>query len=77
MKKEGHPAFVTVDDASVAVNRWRWKVHPYDIDIIEHYCKHVMQMMGYRLVDRSYQLMADISTPLFGEDYEAKKWFQN
>lgn len=72
-----HPAFFTVDDASAAVNRWRWKVDLYDIDIIEHYCKHVMQMMGYVPVDMSYELMADISTPLFGEDYEAKLWFPN
>ena len=77
MKIEGHPAFFTVDDALLALNRWRWKVDPCEIDIIEHCCKHVMQMMGYTLVDRSYQLMADISTPLFSEDYEAKTWFQN
>ena len=75
MKKDGHPAFLTVDDASVAVNRWRWKVDPPDIDIIEHYCSHVMQLMGYRPVDRSYELMSDISIPLFSEDYEAKEWF--
>ena len=77
MKIEGHPVFHTVDDASVAVNRWRWKVDPCDIDIIEHYCKQVMQMMGYTLVDRSYDLMANISIPLFNEEYEAKKWFLN
>jgi len=77
MKMEGHPALYTVDDASVAVNRWRWKVHPWENDIIEHYCKHVMQLMGYIPVDRSYQLMSDISIPLFSEHYEAKKWFQN
>ncbi|KAJ7377245.1 hypothetical protein OS493_030056 [Desmophyllum pertusum] len=75
MTKEGHPAFFTVDDASVAMNRWRWKVQPHDISMIEHYCSHVMQMMGYTLVDRSYELMSDISIPLFSEDYEAKEWF--
>ena len=73
MAMEGHPAFCTVDDASAAVNRWRWKVDLYDIDIIEHYCKHVMQMMGYIPVDRSHERMADISIPLFTEDYEACK----
>ncbi|XP_020622294.1 carbohydrate sulfotransferase 3-like [Orbicella faveolata] len=77
MKIEGHAAFFTVDDASVAVNRWRWKVDPCVIDIIEHYCEQVMQMMGYTLVDRSYDLMANISIPLFSEEYEAKKWFIN
>lgn len=77
MAIEGHLAFFTVDDASVAVNLWRWKVHPYDIDIIEYCYKYVMQMMESTPVDRSYRLMADISTPLFSEDYEAKGWFPN
>ena len=77
MTIEGHPAFLTVDDASAAANRWRWKVHPYDIDIIEHYCKHVMQIMGYLPVDRSYELMSDLSVPMFTDDYEAKGWFPN
>ena len=69
-----HPAFCTVDESSVAVNRWRWTVPLHDIDIIEHYCKHVMWMMGYRPVDRSYELMSDISVPLFSKEYEAKGW---
>lgn len=53
MRMEGHPAFYRVDDASVAVNRWWWKVRPWEIDITEHYCKHVMQLMGYTLVSCS------------------------
>lgn len=72
-----HPAFCTVDDASEAVNRWRWRVHPFDVDIIEHYCKHVMWLMGYKPVDGSYELMSNITVPLFTEDYEAKRWFKD
>ena len=40
------------DDAWAAENRWRWKVHPHEIDIIEYYCRGVMRLMGYRPVDR-------------------------
>lgn len=74
MKIKGSPAAFTVDDAQAAINRWRWKVHPYEIAIIEHYCKHVMQLMGYRPVDNSHELQANISIPLVDDDYEAKNW---
>ncbi|KAL9950752.1 hypothetical protein ACROYT_G043307 [Oculina patagonica] len=30
MKIQGSPAAFTVDDAQAAINRWRWKVHPYE-----------------------------------------------
>lgn len=74
MKIKGSPAAFTVDDAQAAINRWRWKVHPYEISIIEHYCKHVMQLTGYRPVDTSHELQANISIPLVNDDYEAKNW---
>ena len=74
---EGSPDFFMMDDASATANRWRCKVHPHDIDIIEHYCKHVMQIMGYIPINNDEDLMANVTTPLFSEDYEAKKWFPN
>ena len=70
-----HPAFCTIDNSKEAVNRWRWKVPFCDIDIIEHYCKNVMELMGYRSIERSYELMSNISVPLFSENFEAKGWF--
>ena len=66
----------TKDDAWAAANRWRWKVHPHEIDIIERYCRRAMDLMGYRLVDRSYDLLANAKIPLFSNDYEARQWFQ-
>ncbi|XP_078363375.1 carbohydrate sulfotransferase 4-like [Oculina patagonica] len=77
MKIQGSQAAFTVDDAQAAINRWRWKVHPYEITIIEHYCRHVMQLMGYRPVDRSHELQANISIPLVNGDYEAKNWLRD
>ena len=70
-----HPAFCTIDNSKEAVNRWRWKVAIGDIDIIEHYCKNVMELMGYRSIDQSYELMSNISIPLFRKGYEAKGWW--
>ena len=72
---EGEQATCTKDDARVAANRWRWKVHPHEIDVIEHYCRGVMRTLGYRPVDGSYDLLADVKIPLFINDYEAKTWF--
>ena len=74
-EQDGEQATCTKDDAWVAANRWRWKVHPHEIDIIEHYCRHVMLLMGYRPVDRSHELLANVKIPLFSDDYEAKHWF--
>lgn len=64
----------TKDDAWAAANRWRWKVHPHDIDLIEFYCGRVMRLMGYRPVHRSYDLLTDIKKPLYNDEYEAKHW---
>ena len=74
-KEDGEQATCTKDDAWAAANRWRWKVHPHEIDLIEHYCRHVMTLMGYKPVDRSYELLAKVESPLFSNDYEAKHWF--
>ena len=75
MKIQGSQAAFTVDDAQAAISRWRWKVNPYDISIIELYCKHVMELMGYRRVDNVYELQRNTSIPLYSQDYEAKDWF--
>lgn len=75
MKIQGSEAAFTVDDAQAAISRWRWKVNPYDISIIELYCKHIMELMGYRRVDNSYELQRNTSIPLYSQDYESKDWF--
>ena len=73
---DGVAVTCTKDDAWAAASRWRWKVHPHDIDIIEYYCGGVMRLLGYRPVDRSYQLLTDVKVPaLFSNDFEAKRWF--
>ena len=72
---DGVSVTCTKDDAWAAANRWRWKVHPFEIDIIEYYCGRVMRLMGYRPVDRSYQLLTNVKIPLFSDEYEAKHWF--
>ena len=73
---DGVTVTCTKDDAWQAANRWRWKVNPHEIDIIEYYCESVMRLLGYRPVDRSYELLArNVTTPLFYDEYEAKQWF--
>lgn len=72
---DGEQATCTKDDAWIAANRWRWLVHPHDLEIIEHYCRDVMRLMGYRFLDKSYELLAERHVPLFTDNYEAKQWF--
>ena len=72
---DGEQATCTKDNAWTAANRWRWMVHPHEIDVTEHYCRGVMRTLGYKAVDGSYELLANKSIPLFTENYEAKSWF--
>ena len=73
--QDGEQATCTKDDAWLAANRWRWKVHPHEIDVIEHYCRGVMLLMGYRPVHRSHELLANVKIPLFSRNFEARNWF--
>ena len=74
-KMNEEQATCTKDDAWAAANRWRWLVHPHEIDIIEHYCRDVMRWMGYKPVERSYDLLANKEILLFSDSYEAESWF--
>ena len=74
-EKDGVLVTCTKDDAWAAANRWRWKVHPHEIDVIEHYCGGLLRMMGYKPVDRNYELLVNKEVPLFSDEYEAKHWF--
>lgn len=37
----------TKDNAWAAANRWRWKEHPHEINVVEHFCRGVLRLMGY------------------------------
>ncbi|KAM7451779.1 hypothetical protein ABFA07_000789 [Porites harrisoni] len=72
---DGVDVTCTKDDYWTAINRWRWRAQPGEIDIIEHYCAKVMNLMGYRPVERSNDLLVNRTIPLFREIFEAKHWF--
>jgi len=63
-------------DSAEGANRWRWKVHPYEITLIEHYCKHVMKLLGYKPLDLSYDTQRNISVSLLENDFEAVRWLR-
>ena len=62
-------------DSSEGANRWRWKVSPYEISIIEHYCRPVMKLLGYRPLEYSYETQRNLSIRLLDNDFEALGWF--
>ena len=45
-------------------DRWRWKVLPHEINIIEHYCRPVMKLLGYRPLDYSYEMQRNLRVSL-------------
>lgn len=63
-------------DSSEGANRWRWKVAPYQITVIEHYCKHVMKLLGYKALRLSYDTQRNISFNLLEDNFEALTWLK-
>ena len=51
-------------DSWEGADRWRWKVSPHEINIIEHYCRPVMKLLGYRPLDYSYEMQRNLSIRL-------------
>ena len=73
--KGSHQALCTVDDPSEALKRWRRSTLLIDVDIIEHYCKEVIRLVGYKPISGSQEVLSNTNIPLFTEDYEVKGWF--
>ena len=63
-------------DSIEGADRWRWKVSPYEINIIEHYCRPVMKLLGYRPLDYSYEKQRNLSIRLLDSDFEALNWLE-
>ena len=61
-------------DSSEGADRWRWKVSPHEINIIERYCRPVMKLLGYRPLENSYEMQRDLSISLLDNDFEALRW---
>ena len=61
-------------DSFEGADRWRWKVSPYEISIIEQYCRPVMKLLGYRPLDNSYEMQRNLSIRLLDKDFEALRW---
>ncbi|XP_068718287.1 carbohydrate sulfotransferase 1-like isoform X1 [Montipora capricornis] len=62
------------EDSAEGANRWRWRVMPYDITVIEHYCQHVMKLLGYKRLNLSYEIQRNTSFSLLEENFEAARW---
>jgi len=71
-----HRAAPWRQDSSEGADRWRWKVSPYEINIIEHYCRPVMKLLGYRPLDYSYEKQRNLSIRLLDSDFEALNWLK-
>jgi len=63
-------------DSAEGANRWRWKVEPYEITLIEHYCKNIMKQLGYKPLELSYEAQRDLNVSLLEDDFEALRWLR-
>ena len=64
-------------ESSEGANRWRWKVSPYEIAIIERYCSHVMKVLGYKPLDLSYDMQRNLTVNLLADEFEALRWLRD
>ena len=63
-------------DSAEGVSRWRLKVGPYEMSLIEHYCKNIMKQLGYKPLDLSYEAQRDLNVSLLEDDFEALRWLR-
>ena len=63
-------------DSQEGAERWRWKVKSSVISVIEHYCKDVMDTLGYKPVHGSQKLQRNLTVSLLEDYYEALQWFK-
>ena len=63
-------------DSFEGADRWRWKVSPHEINIIEQCCRPVMKLLGYRPLDYSHEMQRNLNVSLLDEDFEALRWLK-
>ncbi|XP_020622344.1 carbohydrate sulfotransferase 1-like [Orbicella faveolata] len=64
-------------DSQEGAERWRWKVKPGTIAVIEQQCKHVMNILGYKPVNGSRKIQTNLTVSLLKDNYEALQWFND
>ena len=64
-------------DSQQGAERWRWKVKPGVISVIEENCKRVMNALGYKPVNGSHKIQSNLTLSLLEDDYEAMQWFKD
>ena len=63
-------------DSAERANRWRSRISPNELSIVEHYCGRLMKVLGYKLLGNSLESLKDLSVPLYNDNFEALRWFE-
>lgn len=58
------------------LNKWRKAADPFEVNIIERYCRDVMRITGYIPIQGSSKLLRNLSAPLFNETFPAQQWIK-
>ena len=64
-------------DSQEGAERWRWKVNPGTIGVIEKQCQHVMSVLGYKPVNQSREIQTNLTVSLLKDNFEALQWFND
>ena len=64
-------------DSQEGAERWRWKVNPGTIAVIEQQCEHVMNVLGYKPVNGSREMQTNLTVSLLKDKYDALQWIND
>ena len=74
LKAEGRHSVSMVRNSLEVLNKWRLLTDPCYASVIERYCRDVMKLMGYIATEGSVEMLRNLETPLFTENYPAQNW---
>lgn len=74
LKQQARNPVSVVRNSLEMLNKWRLVADICDVNIMERYCRDVMQFMGYTQIKGSNVLLRNLTTPLFSETYPAQEW---
>ena len=74
LKEQARNPVSVVRNSLITLNKWRIAAESCEVNIIERYCRDVMNFLGYIQTQGSDALLRNLTTPLFRDKYPVQEW---
>ncbi|XP_068750422.1 carbohydrate sulfotransferase 4-like isoform X2 [Montipora capricornis] len=74
LKEQANNPVSVVRDSVKTLNKWRIVADSCEVNVIERYCRDVMEFLGYVQTRGSDALLRNLTTPLFRDTYPLQEW---